>query len=100
MYFYRIKCFPLQKSRFIYYKSLKNKKKLNFIRSLHIIFSDELGQNSAENIATYDTIIIYIRNSNIFMGIILIMGTLDHIQIKSMNGSLFLLTNSNSIFSS
>jgi hypothetical protein len=54
-----------------------------FIKSLHVIFADELGQLSAEEITVYDYILHQIRSSNLFMGGILIIGMLDHLNPSS-----------------
>ena len=61
--------------------------------SLDFIFADELGQISAKEISLYDIILQNIRGSTTFMGGILIIGTLDHLQIQPINGRLFLTSN-------
>ena len=66
----------------------------DFIKSLHVIFADELGQLSAEEITIYDYILRQVRSSNLFMGGILMIGTLDHLQIQPIKGRPFLLAHS------
>ena len=61
---------------------MNNPKQLDFIRSLHVIFGDEFGQQSAEYMATYDIILRHVRNSSIYIGGLLLIGTLDHLQIQ------------------
>ena len=72
----------------------KNEKKKEFILGLNVIVADELGQLSAEELSTYDIILRHVRGSNIFLGGILLIGTLDHLQIQPINGRPFLIANS------
>ena len=71
----------------------KDRKKEDLLMSLHVIFADELGQISAEDISMYDIIFRHIRGSNMFMGGVLLIGTLDHLQIQPINGRPFLTAN-------
>jgi predicted GIY-YIG superfamily endonuclease len=71
----------------------KDRKKEDLLMSLHVIFADELGQISAEDISMYDIILRHIRGSNMFMGGVLLIGTLDHLQIQPINGRPFLTAN-------
>uniref|UniRef100_A0A7S2S6V5 Uncharacterized protein n=1 Tax=Eucampia antarctica TaxID=49252 RepID=A0A7S2S6V5_9STRA len=57
---------------------------LNFVRSLHVICEDEFGQQSAEYMATYDILLRHVRKSNVHMGGMLILGTMDHMQIQPL----------------
>ena len=66
----------------------------DFVKSLHIIFADELGQLSAEDITVFDYILRQVRCSNLFMGGILLIGSLDHKQIQPIDGRPFLLAHS------
>ena len=54
-------------------KLLRMPKKLNVLRSLNILFIDEIGQVSAELLSVLDIILRRIRDSNIFMG-----GVIDY----------------------
>ena len=63
------------------------------ILSLHILFTDELGQLSAEDISLYDIILRNVRKSTVFMGGLLVIGTLDHLQIQPIVGRPFLTAN-------
>ena len=74
-------------------KIKKDRKKEDFILSLNVLFADELGQLSAEELSIYDIILRNVRGSKTFMGGILIIGTLDHLQIQPINGRPFLTAN-------
>ena len=71
----------------------KNRKKEDFLLSVNILFADELGQLSAEELSLYDIILRHVRKSTVFMGGVLIIGTLDHLQIQPINGRPFLTAN-------
>ena len=49
-----------------------------------------MGQCSAEMLATFDIIMRHVRNSNIFMGGVLILFSIDHSQIQPIDGRPFL----------
>ena len=66
----------------------------DFLKSLHVIFADELGQLSSEEIAVYYYILREVRGSTSFMGGILMIGTLDVLQIQPVDGRPFLLFHS------
>ena len=68
----------------------KNETKLNFVKVLDVIVADELGQLSAEFVATIDIILRKIRSSNVIFGGVLLIGTLDHTQIQPWEGRPFL----------
>ena len=59
---------------------------------LHVISGDAFGQQSAEYMATYDFILIHVRKSNVFMGGLLLVGTMDHMQIQPANNQRQFLT--------
>lgn len=62
----------------------------NTLRSINVIFADELGQLSAEFVSTINFILCRVRgNGNLFGGCLLI-GTLDHTQIQPWDGRPFL----------
>ena len=61
--------------------------------SLNLIFADELGQISAKEISLYHIILRNIRGSITFMGGILEIGTLDHLQNQPIHGRPFLTSN-------
>ena len=53
-----------------------------------------MGKISAEFISFYDIILRKMRNSTTFMGGILIIGSLDHLQIQPINRRLFFKSSS------
>ena len=57
---------------------------------LQIIFLDELGQVSSEMLAVLDIILRKVRNSNTYLGGLLIIGTLDHKKFPPISGRLFM----------
>ena len=71
---------------------------LYFVRCIHVISGNEFGQQSAEYMAAYDIILIHVRKSNVYMGRVLLLGTLDHMQIQPANNQRPFLTE-NSIIS-
>lgn len=71
-------------------KLLKTPKKLEFLRSLDVIFFDEMGQVSAEMLNILDMVLREIRGSNVYMGGVLIIFTMDHTQIQPIKGRPFL----------
>jgi hypothetical protein len=71
-------------------KIMKNAAKYNILQTLDVILADEIGQLSSEFIATIDLILRRIRDNNIFFGGVLIISTLDHTQIRSIDGHPFL----------
>ena len=67
-----------------------NPRQLNLLLALDVLICDELGQTFAEFWATIDIILRRIRDSNIYLGGILVIGTIDHTQIQPINGKPFL----------
>ena len=55
---------------------------------VQVLFLDELGQVSSEMLAVLDIILRKVRNSNTYLGGLLIIGTLDHKQLPPVNGNL------------
>lgn len=73
--------------------SLQKKPELfQFIRRLDILFIDECGQVSAELLSTLDIIVRKVRDSSLFMGGIMVIGTIDQVQLRPINGLPFLLS--------
>ena len=69
----------------------RNPEKLNLLRMLDILFFDEIGQLPAEIFATIEIILRRVRDSNEFMGGVIIISTMDHTQLKPVAERLFLL---------
>ena len=65
---------------------------IQVISSLNILFIDEIGQLSAEMLCTLDIILRKVRQNNIFLGGLLVIGTMDHKQLPPVNGTPFLVS--------
>ena len=81
---------PHRQAELTLIKLLKDPKKMDFLRTINVIFFDEMGQCSAEYLATSDIIMRQVRNSNIFMGGVLLIFTIDHSKIQSIRDRPFL----------
>ena len=77
---------PYQKSELAILAPMKKPKKLDFLRVVDIVLFDKMGQVSAKHPSTLDIIPRKIRNSNVFMGGILTVFTIDHTQIQLIKG--------------
>ena len=64
------------------------------LKIIRVIFADELGQFSAEEITVYDYILRQVRGSTSFMCGILMIVTLDYLQIQLIDGKRFLFAHS------
>ena len=69
---------------------LRKPKKMDFLRAINILFFDEMGQVSDVVLAILDIILRKVRNSNIYMGGVLIIFSMDHTQIQPIGGRPFL----------
>ncbi len=65
---------------------------LMLLRSLDIIFFDEISQTSAEDIAVLDIVLRYVRSTEAYMGGILLIGAMDIEQLGCINGTPFLMS--------
>ena len=81
---------PHRKAELAILKLLRNPKKIDFVRTLDVIFFDEMGQVSSEYLSTLDIILRKVRGSNVFFGGILIIFTMDHTQLQPVEGRPFL----------
>ena len=71
-------------------KLLRNPLKYQVIKSVKIMFVDEIGQLSAEILTALDIIFRKVRSSDMYMGGILLICTMDHRQLEPVNGRPFL----------
>ena len=71
-------------------KLLSDPVKLNLIRTCDIIGADEMGQLDDTFMGIVDIIFRQIRGSDLYLGGIKILGTLDHTQIQPVQGRPFL----------
>ena len=69
---------------------MKDPKRMDFLRSLQVLFFDEAGQISDEMFATLDIILRRVKDTNIYMGGTLIILSMDHSQISPIGGRPFL----------
>ena len=69
----------------------KRQKTINILRTMDILFIDEIGQVSSQLLSTLDILLRQVRDTNIFFGGILIVATLDHRQLAPVKGLPFLL---------
>ena len=83
---------PHQISEQTILKIIKSSKILNFIKSIDILFCNEISQISAELSFSMDFILRGVCNYNKFLGGLLIIGTIDHTQIQPIEGKPFLMS--------
>ena len=72
-------------------KLLANPVALEYLRRLDVLFVDEAGTLSAELLSTLDRVMRRIRESKIFMGGMLIISTIDPLQLPPIRGRPFLM---------
>jgi predicted GIY-YIG superfamily endonuclease len=70
----------------------KNPEKLAFLQRLDVLAFDELGQISSELKSCIDMIMRRIRKSDQYMGGVLVLATIDPIQLRPIKGRPFLLS--------
>ena len=75
---------------------IRDAKSYHLLMVLDVFVCDEIGQLAADFIATVDIIMRRLQNNCIYLGGLLLVCTLDHNQIQSINGRPF-LTSSNLI---
>ena len=71
---------------------MKDPVSFHILTVIDVLFFDEIGQCSAENLSLLDIIFRKVRKNNIFFGGVLLIGTLDHKQLAPINGKPFLLS--------
>ena len=64
----------------------QNPEKLEYLRILDVLFFDEAGAASAEVWCIFDIVLRYIRNSSKPFGGLLIISTMDHLQLDPVLG--------------
>jgi predicted GIY-YIG superfamily endonuclease len=65
---------------------------LQYLLILDVLGWDEAGQNPAQLLATCDIIMRKLRGSDLFFGGVLLLCTLDHLQLRPIKGLPFLLS--------
>ena len=64
----------------------------NLLRTIDVMFLDEIGQVSSELLSVLDIIFRRVRGNSIFMGGVLVFSTIDHTQLPPVSGHPFLLS--------
>ena len=92
-------CLPFDKNHSAYKTAevaianlMQNPERMNILRTLDILFVDEIGQLPAELLSVIDIILRRIRDSQVVFGGVLIIGTMDHTQLQPVSGRPFLLS--------
>jgi len=67
-------------------------KRMAFLQRIDVLFIDELGQVSAEMLAVLDVIMRRVRDNSIFMGGLLLVCTMDALQLRPVTGRPALLS--------
>jgi predicted GIY-YIG superfamily endonuclease len=70
----------------------KSPERLAFLQRLDVLFFDELGQASCELISCIDMILRRVRGSDQFLGGVLLIATIDPLQLKPIDGRPFLVS--------
>ena len=69
---------------------LKHPVSLNSLKTVDVLFLDEIGKISSQMLSCLDIILRRLISNNIFMGGLLFMCTLDHKQLPPIDGKPFL----------
>ena len=83
---------PYRTAELAIQKLMGNHKFLHALLTVDVIFLDECGQVSAEQIAVFDIILRKLRKSHLPFGGVLLIGTMDHTQLQPINALPFLLS--------
>ena len=76
-------------------QKLRNKPTyMHALLTMDIMFLDEAGQTSAEQLAVFDIILRKLRKSSAPFGGVLLIGTMDHTQLQPIGSLPFLLSTS------
>lgn len=62
------------------------------LKTIDVLYVDECGQISAELLSVLDIILRKVRGSSLFMGGMLVIGTIDQVQLRPIKGLPFLLS--------
>jgi predicted GIY-YIG superfamily endonuclease len=99
IHFHRLFCIPVNDRATVHrlaelavIQLNKKPKELQMLLRLDVLFADELGQLSAEMLSVLDIILRRVRGSSLFMGGVLVIGTIDHLQLKPVRGKPFLVS--------
>jgi hypothetical protein len=70
----------------------KSPEKLAFLQMLDVLYFDELGQASSELVSCIDMIFRLVRGSDQFFGGVLVIATIDPLQLRPIRGRPFLVS--------
>jgi DNA replication protein DnaC len=70
----------------------KTPERLAFLQRLDVLFFDELGQASSELMSCIDMILRRVRESDQFLGGVLLIATIDPLQLRPIKGRPFLVS--------
>jgi len=70
----------------------QNPERLQFLRTLDVLCIDEMGYLSAELLNGMDTVLRYIRGRSSFMGDVLVLSTMDPLQLQPIRAKPALLS--------
>ena len=70
----------------------KKPEALELLRRLDVLVVDEMSQMSAQLLSTLDIVLRRIRDSSLFMGGLLVIGSIDQVQLRPVRGLPFLLS--------
>jgi hypothetical protein len=70
----------------------KSPERLGLLQRLDVLFFDELGQASSELISCIDMILRHVRGSDQFLGGVLLIATIDPLQLRPIKGRPFLVS--------
>ena len=66
--------------------------KVNMLLFLDVLFIDKIGQLPSDILSTLDIILRRVRNTDIFVGGVIIISKIDHTQLQPINGIPFILS--------
>lgn len=103
IHYHRLFCIPTEKHYSVHRKAeialikiLRDARKTHLLLAIDVMICDEIGQLSADFVAVLDIILRRLRDNSLYLGGVLVISTLDHTQIQSIDSRPF-LTSSNLI---
>ena len=90
IHWHKLFCIPCEDNMSIHRKAelaiiqlLRKPKNLHLVLCIDVLICDEIGQLPADFLATIDMILRRLRDNNLYLGGVLIICTLDHMQIQA-----------------
>ena len=98
IHWHKLFCIPTEKNMNNHRKAelaiiqiLQKPKTLQLILCLDVLICDEMGQLSADFLAVVDIILRRLRENSLYLGGLLVICTLDHLQIQSIESRPFMI---------